>query len=45
MEISTEIFSAVPSVFGVGLGLSALVVVAASLVVSCFKALIKMVGR
>lgn len=45
MEISMQIFDSVPLVFGVGMGLSALVVVAASLVVSCFKALIKLVGR
>lgn len=45
MEISMEIFDSVPLVFGVGMGLSALVVIAASLIVSCFKALIRMVGR
>lgn len=45
MEISIAIFDAAPYVFAVGFALSALVVLAVSLVASCFKALIRMIGR
>lgn len=45
MEISTEIFDAMPMVIAAGMSVSCLVVVAASVVVSGFKALIRMIGR
>ena len=45
MEVSTAIFDAVPMVVLLGMAFSCLSVVAMSLVVSGFKALLRMVGR
>ena len=43
--VSTEIFEAMPEVVAIGMGVSCLSVVAMSLVVSGFKALLRMIGR
>ena len=45
MEISTEIFEAMRGAVAAGMAVSCLVVVAASVVVSGFKALLRMIGR
>ncbi len=44
-EVSLEILDAVPVVIAAGMAGSCLVVVAAIIVVSGFKALIRMIGR
>ena len=45
MEISTEILDVMPMVIAAGAASSCLVVVAMSVIVSGFKALIRMIGR
>jgi len=44
-QLSTEIMEAVPGVVAAGFAAGVLVVSAASLVVSGFKALLRMIGR
>lgn len=45
MEISTEIIGSMPGVIAAGMAASTLVVVAVSVIVSGFKALLKLIGR
>lgn len=45
LEVSLEIMDAVPAVLAIGMTSACLVVLAAGLLVGCFKALISMMGR